>query len=184
MQRCCRAGRRESALRCAWRGGCSAPGTRRRCRTRGPLRRCASSSSSPRSAGLVHHAHAASAAAEGRLDDEREADLLARASAPASRSVDRLFGAGQRPERRPFAPARGRRFCRPAVRAAPRCGPTKVMPAPLAGARQSRVLGKKSVAGMDRVHALFLAPARRCRRRPDRPAPGPCPRRSGRLRRP
>ena len=36
---------------------------------------CASSSSAGEVGGLVHDAHAASAAAEGRLDDEREADL-------------------------------------------------------------------------------------------------------------
>ena len=35
---CCRGGRPGSAPRCAWRGGCSAPGRPRRCRTRRPLR--------------------------------------------------------------------------------------------------------------------------------------------------
>ena len=46
-------------------------------------------------AGLVHHAHAAAAAAERRLDDEREADLL-RDLQRLLAVGDRLLGAGQR----------------------------------------------------------------------------------------
>jgi hypothetical protein len=62
--------------RCLARG-CTSPGTPRDCRRRGR----------PRSgfveqlgevAGLEHHPHPAAAAAEGRLDDEREADGLGR----------------------------------------------------------------------------------------------------------
>ena len=74
--RCCRGGRRGSALRCAWRGECTSRGTPRRCQRRAPASRRASSSSACEIAGLVDDAHAASAAAEGRLDDQRKADSL------------------------------------------------------------------------------------------------------------
>ena len=59
-------------------------------------------------------------------------------------------------ERRPSRPARGRRVLSPSSSSRSALGPTNVMPAALAGARQSGVFGQEAIAGMDRVDAFFL----------------------------
>jgi hypothetical protein len=72
-------------------------------------------------AGLVHHAHPATTAAERRFDDERETNLLRRLQRlGAIRRSGLPCPATSAPQ--PFAPARGRRFCRPSCAAIPRAG--------------------------------------------------------------
>ena len=76
----------------------------------------------------VDHAHAAAAAAERGLDDQRKADLARRSSRPAAGSVTGFSVPGT-PGCPPSPPGAARRSCRRADPADRALGPTKVMPA-------------------------------------------------------
>jgi hypothetical protein len=80
----CRAGRRGSAPRCAWRAGCSARGRPPGCRRRSASF-WASAEQAGESEGFSTTRMPRPAAAEGRLDDEREADLVRDVSASSGR---------------------------------------------------------------------------------------------------
>ena len=106
-------------------------------------------------AGFVDHPHAAPAAAERRLDDQRKTDFLRRlqrlcpdptigSSLPGSTGT--LIFLRQR--------ARGRLVAHHVEQL--RTRPDKRDSRLGAGAGEIRVLGQKPVAGMNRVHALFL----------------------------
>ncbi len=104
--------------------------------------------------GLIHHAHAASAAAEGRLDDQREADFggdLLR----LLRVGHRLLGAGNHRNAGALGQAARRGLVAQQFEQL-RAGADEGDAGALAGARQRRILGEKAVAGMDRIDALFL----------------------------
>ncbi len=122
---------------------------------RARLRGCASSKLRDEVGARFDDAHAAAAAAERRLDDQREADrvgALRRRRPPpsASSSVPGTTGTPARSRKAPggglvaeeLEQLRARSDKRDACR--------------LARARQRRILGEESVAGMDRVDALLL----------------------------
>ena len=92
--------------------------------------------------GFVHHAHAASAAAEGRLDDEREADFLRDLQAPRSRSSIGIFRAGQRGDADLLRQRAGGDLVAHQFEQLRR-GPTKVMPA-LAQARANSAFSERN----------------------------------------
>ena len=77
---------------------------------------------------VSHDAHAAAAAALGRLEHHRIAELLGQLRWPRASVGQRLRRCRPEPARRPCRRSRGPRSCRPVVRDLGR-GPTKVMPA-------------------------------------------------------
>ena len=105
--------------------------------------------------GLFHHAHPASAAAESRLDDEREADALGDLAAPRRdpRPVLRCRAAWGRSA---FCASARAATLSPIRSSRSERGPTKMIPASSHARAKRGVLRKKSVAGMDHIHALFL----------------------------
>ena len=103
---------------------------------------------------LVDHAHPATTATEGRLDDERETDLfrhLQRISAVA----DGVLGARQRGHPDLLRQRPGRRFVAHHLQ---QLGPgaDERDARGRTGAREGGVLRKKAVTGMDQIHAAFL----------------------------
>ena len=107
----------------------------------------------PELGGVIHHAHAASAAAEGRLDDQREAGL-ARSLLGLPHVGDRLFGAGNHrdsglPREAPRGGLVAQKF-----QDAPG-GPDERDAGAFAGLGQRGVLGQEAVARMDGVDALL-----------------------------
>ncbi len=105
-------------------------------------------------AGLLHHAHAAPAAAERRFDDQREADLL-RELFRLFRTRDRRFRSGNHGDTGLAAPIAAPPSCRPEVRASRALGPMKVMPACSQARGSAGILGKKPIARMDGIHSLL-----------------------------
>jgi hypothetical protein len=108
----------------------------------------------PKLAGLRHDAHPASAAAEGRLDDQRKSDLprgLQRAVAVG----ERLVGAGQGGHADPRGEGAGGGFVAHHLEQV-RTGADERDPRAFAGARELGVLAEEPVAGMDRLDP-FLA---------------------------
>ena len=122
----CHAGRPASAPRCAWRAGCIFPGTRPDCQRRGPLRRGLHPADAP-DRRFVHHAHAASAAAKRRLDDERKPNFLGdfQRFGPV---FNRFFRSRQSRHAHFLASARAA-ILSPITRSNSGRGPTKVIPA-------------------------------------------------------
>ena len=106
-------------------------------------------------AGLVHDAHAASAAAEAALMISGKPICFAAVFSASSRSSTALRCPGTVGTfgflRQPLAAVLS-----PNSSSSSGVGPTKVMPACCAGAGEVRVLGEETVAGMDRVDALLL----------------------------
>ena len=102
----------------------------------------------------VHHPHAAPAAAESRLDDEREPDLAGDFLRLLG-IAHRLLGAGHHRNAGFFRQAPRRSLVAEQFQQF-RAGAYKSDAGTIAGARQRRVLGKKAIAGMDGIDALFL----------------------------
>ena len=99
--------------------------------------------------------HALAAAARGRLDDQRIADLLAERAAPPRRVstgsvVPGMIGTPASPHRRPRPRLRAHQLDRLARRADPD------EPGVLDRPREAGVLGEEAVAGMDRLGARAL----------------------------
>ena len=92
---------------------------------------------------LADDAHAAPAAARGRLDEQREAELVRLAGRD-----DGHAGLGGDPLRLELVAAR--------AAAPPADGPTQMSPAALDRLGEVGVLGEEAVAGMDRVGAGLL----------------------------
>jgi hypothetical protein len=88
--------------------------------------------------GAVHHAHAAPAAAEGRLDDQRKADAP-RDALGLARVGDRIFGAGHGGNAGALGQLPGRALVAEQFEQL-RAGTDERDAGPLAGARQSRIL--------------------------------------------
>ena len=105
--------------------------------------------------GLLHHAHAAAAAAERRLDDQRKADLARRSCAACFGIGDRLLRCPARRGMPAFCASRRAAVLSPSSSSSSAPGPTKVMPARSQARGSAGILGEESVAGMDRVDALF-----------------------------
>ena len=108
----------------------------------------------------AHHPHAAPAAAERRLHDQRKP------YAPCHplrlpRIADRILCPRHRRNARPLRQLPRRPLVAQQLQQL-RARPDKRNPRPLASARQRRILRQKSVPRMDRVHALFP-------RQPDNP---------------
>ncbi len=102
--------------------GCSARGTRRGRPNAAPASRCASSSLRSSSSALLHDAHAAAAAAEARLDHQRDSRCarLRRRPRPDRSSACSVPGIVGTPAA--SAPGAWRRSCRRTCRAAPASG--------------------------------------------------------------
>ena len=109
--------------------------------------RAAAASASSSSAGLADDAHPAAAAARGRLDEEREAEL-----ARLARRDDRDARLDRDPLRRQLVAAEPERLGR---------RPDPGQPGRLDGLGEVAVLGEEPVARVDRVGAGLLA-ARMC----------------------
>ena len=139
-----------------------------------PASLCASSSRCVEIAGLVHHAHAASAAAERRLDDQRKADLLRdlqrlRRDPSTGSSVPGSVGTSS------FCASARAAVLSPISSSSSGRGPTKVMPASRAGPREVRRSPKESRSPDGSRRRPFPSRARRCLRCRDRRRPGPLP---------
>ena len=104
---------------------------------------------------LVHHAHAAAAAAERRLDDERKTDFAWRSSSASSRSSTASSVPGS--VGTPTFCARARAAVLSPISSSNSArGPDKRDARLRAGPGELGILGQESVARMDQVHALFL----------------------------
>ena len=103
--------------------------------------------------GLLHHAHAPSSAAEGRFQNEREADLACDLFG-LPRVVDRLLGARNHRNPRLLSQAARRGLVAQQFQKV-RGGSNERNPGAFAGARQRGVLGQESIARMNGVHALL-----------------------------
>ena len=104
--------------------------------------------------GAIHHAHAAAAAAERRLDDQREADFRRDLFGLFERRVIAVSvpGTTGMPA---FCARRRAAVLSPSRSSSSALGPDEGDAGALAGARQRRILGEEAVARMDRVHVLL-----------------------------
>ena len=102
---------------------------------------------------LIDYAHAAAAAAEGRLDDQREADLR-RHLGRLFGIADGLLGAGDHADAGLLRQAPGGGLIAQKVQQF-RAGADEGDAGALAGARQRRIFGQEAVAGMDGVDLFF-----------------------------
>ena len=103
---------------------------------------------------LLHHAHAASATAEGRLDDERESDLPRQLEGLAA-VLHRIVRARQGGHAQAFRLRAGRHFVAHQFEAL-RFRPDKKNPLAGAGPGEFGILREKAVARMDRIDRVFL----------------------------
>ena len=123
--------------------------------------------------GVLHHAHAAPAAAEAGFDDDGKAHVLRRRAHVRERG-HRILGARHRGHLRFDGQVLGRHLVAERFELF-RCGADEGDARQLTRAREIRVLGEKSVAGMDGIHAVALRhfdDGRDVEVRPDRFAAG------------
>ena len=165
---------RASALRCAWRAEYISRGRPRGCQRRGPLRACASSSRLSRSADLCTTRMPRPPPPNAALMMSGKPIVFATFNA-SSRSLIGSSVPGKRRDVRSSPPDARAAVLSPIMSSNSGRGPTKVMPASAQARANSAFSREKAVAGMNQVHALFLAPARRCLGYRDRRATGPLP---------